>query len=245
MLEERHADPFQEAVRPRSASTRVEKVLKTFIRRSRAEAVEEGRQRAAFALHSSTGLGQVQFKCDGKGVTGAIHLIWSCFVVLWASAPPETAGCPLRSVAWHPATLMCPGSSCFNPLTLAFSLCSQRVELEKKAAPKAAWLPAPVLASSCAAAGPWGVPVASPALSSQHRKLSCPVHPSLAWGHPAPQTGLPVGPRPLPAKSAAGGDLIKQLWLSRQSSSVLLIFALMALSGESVGTFFPAAPLPS
>lgn len=78
---------------------RVEKVLKTFIRRSRAEVAEEGRQRAAFTLHSSAGLGQVQFKCDGKGVTGAIHLFSSCFVVLWASAPPETAGCPLHGVA--------------------------------------------------------------------------------------------------------------------------------------------------
>lgn len=145
-------------------------------------------------MDSSTGLGQVQLKCDRKSVSRAILLLRSYSVFLWPSAPP-TWCCTKPSLS-----LLQPPPPCFLPL-----LAKNRAVKESSSKSSLAPCPDPgkqlcsvkilSCASSklCSALPPW-----------QHK------HPSPTWGQPPPQTGLPVSPRLLPAESAAGDGLIKQ-----------------------------------
>lgn len=178
---------------------RYKKSLKTFIgKQSRSQWTADG----DITLHSSAGLGQVQLKCARTTVSRAIHLLRSCSVLLWASAPPETA-------PTLPGAAPCCPSAYFSPCSLLSPSASQEQSSKGKQHKMLfGFLPRPWQqlgsvrslrgAPSKLCSAPWQC------------KLVCPRHPSLAWGNPPPQTGLPVSSRLLLAESAAGDGVIKQ-----------------------------------
>lgn len=73
-----HADFLQEAVKPRSAAMMYRKSPNNLYSGEKQSRCKRRQEESSFHpvqhLCNSAGLGQVQFKCDGKGVTGPIQL---------------------------------------------------------------------------------------------------------------------------------------------------------------------------